>query len=398
MGLSFASARLIMALYFVYSFVLSNWLIRIPDVQHALGLEPAGLALCLLGMPIGLVCAMVFSGPIVEALGPSRAIRYGFFGYALPLLLPGFAFTPSMLFVALLLVGIGMGPLEVAMNVAADRIGTSIGRTVMSRCHGFWSLGLMAGGVTGSAAATLGIAPGPHIAMATIFVLAASQLLVLWLPMLGPTAPTPGGEKAPVFVLPPKNIVALCLFAFGMLLVEGAVTDWSAIYLRDVFGQSPPVTGFAFTAFGMLMAGGRLAGDFLSTRFGPVALARVCCLVGLVGLLAMVLATGPLMVVVGAAAAGFGVSIVFPLAVTAAASRDGSSAVNVAALSLLSFSGFMVGPPVIGFVAEAFGLRLGLATLLLAAAMSLFLAGEVRVRPKRGAEPSGALQPDRAAL
>ncbi len=397
MGLSFASARLIMALYFVYSFVLSNWLIRIPDVQQALGLEPAGLALCLLGLPVGLVCAMVFSGPLVEGLGPSRAIRYGFFGYALPLLLPGFAFSPLMLFFALLLVGLGMGPLEVGMNVAADRIGTALGRTVMSRAHGFWSLGLMAGGVSGSAAATLGIAPGIHIAAVTFVVLAASQILVLRLPPLGPMPATATGEKAPVFVLPPRNIVALCLFAFGMLLVEGAITDWSAIYLRDVFGQVPPVTGFAFTAFGLLMAGGRLAGDWLSTRFGPVALARCCCLIGLAGLLAVVLATGPLMVVLGAAAAGFGVSIVFPLAVTAAAAREGSPAVNVAALSLLSFSGFMVGPPVIGFVAEVFGLRLGLATLLLAAGMSLLLAGEVRVRPKRTAEPSTAISPDRAA-
>ncbi len=397
MGLSFASARLIMALYFVYSFVLSNWLIRIPDVQQALGLEPAGLALCLLGLPAGLVCSMVFSGPLVETLGPSRAIRYGFFGYALPLLLPGFSFSPLMLFFALALVGLGMGPLEVGMNVAADRIGTALGRTVMSRAHGFWSLGLMAGGASGSAAATFGIAPGFHVAAVALVVLAASQILVMRLPLLGPMPAAPSGEKAPVFVLPPRNIVALCLFAFGMLLVEGAITDWSAIYLRDVFGQVPPVTGFAFTAFGLLMAGGRLAGDWLSTRFGPVALARFCCLVGLAGLLAVVLATSPLMVVMGAAAAGFGVSIVFPLAVTAAAAREGSPAVNVAALSLLSFSGFMVGPPVIGFVAEVFGLRLGLATLLLAAGMSLLLAGEVRVRPKRTADPSPTITPGRAA-
>ncbi len=177
--------------------------------------------------------------------------------------------------------------------------------------------------------------------------------------------------------------------AFGMLLVEGAITDWSAIYLRDVFGAVPPVTGFAFTAFGFLMAAGRLAGDFLSMRFGPVAMARVCCAIGVAGILAMVLAPSPTLVIIGAAAAGFGVSIVFPLAVTAAASRDGSSAVNVAALSLLSFSGFLVGPPMIGFVTEFFGLRIGLATLLLAAGMSLALAGEVRVRRKGAALRAG---------
>lgn len=376
-----------MGLFFVYSFALANWLIRIPDVQHRLELAPGGLALCLLGLPFGLVCSMVFSGPLVEKFGPRRAIRYGFVFYALPLMLPGFAFSPVMLFVALMLVGLGMGPLEVGMNVAADRIGTAIGRTVMSRCHGFWSLGLMAGGAVGTAAATFGLPPGEHIAIAIILVLIVSQLIAMRLPALGALPAAEPGEKAPVFVLPPRSIIALCFFAFGMLLVEGAITDWSAIYLRDVFGQTPPITGFAFTAFGFLMAAGRLAGDWLSTRFGPATMARVCCSVGLAGLLAMVLAVDPFMVIVGAAAAGFGVSIVFPLAVTAAASRDGSPAVNVAALSLLSFSGFMVGPVVIGFVAEAFGLRLALATLLLAAGMSLLLSGEVRVRPQKQTPP-----------
>jgi MFS family permease len=389
MALSFASARLIMALYFFYSLSLSNWLIRIPDVQHRLGLEPAALSICLLGVPIGLVCSMAFSGIVVDRMGPRNAIRYGILFLMIPLLLPGFAWTPTVLFVALVLVGLGMGPLEVALNVTADRIGTAIGRTVMSRCHGFWSLGLMAGGATGTFAATIGLDPGPHLAIALVAIIIIAELLASRLPRLDPAPADPDAPKAPIFVLPPKSIVALCLFAFGMLLVEGAITDWSAIYLRDVFGAVPPVTGFAFTAFGFLMAAGRLAGDFLSMRFGPVAMARVCCTIGVAGILAMVLAPTPTLVIIGAAAAGFGVSIVFPLAVTAAASRDGSSAVNVAALSLLSFSGFLVGPPMIGFVTEFFGLRIGLATLLLAAGMSLALAGEVRVRRKGAALRAG---------
>ena len=182
MALSFASARLIMGLFFLYSFSLSNWFIRIPDVQERLALEPARLALCLLGVPIGLVCAMLFSGPLVEKLGPRLAIRLGFLILLVPLLLPGLASSPWMLFVALLLVGLGMGPLEVSMNVAADRIGTAIGRTVMSRCHGFWSLGLMAGGITGSAAATFGLATAHHMAIVVAAMLVASQLLALRLP------------------------------------------------------------------------------------------------------------------------------------------------------------------------------------------------------------------------
>lgn len=381
MVLSFASARLVMALFFVYSFGISNWLIRIPDVQHMLGLEPAQLAICLIGMPVGLVISMAFSGLVVERFGAANAIRYGFIFLIAALLLPPLAGNATWLFFALVAVGLSMGAVEVGVNVAADRIGVALGRTIMSRCHGFWSLGLMAGGAVGSAAAAFGLAPYQHMILVAVFALVASQLFGARMPQFR-TPVTENAEKTPVFVLPPRNIVLLCFFGFGMLLVEGAITDWSAIYLRDVFGAKPPVTGFAFTAFGGVMAVGRLAGDYLSMRFGPVTMARVCCSIGLAGLTLMVLATSPLFVILGAAAAGFGVSIIFPLAVSAAAGREGSSAVNVAALSLLSFTGFLIGPPVIGFVTEFAGLRIGLGTLLIPALASLLLAGQVRVRPR----------------
>ncbi|WP_201404008.1 MFS transporter [Kaistia sp. 32K] len=381
MGLSFASARLIMALFFFYSTSMSNWLIRIPDVQHKLGMEPATLALCLLGVPLGLVTSMAFSGAVVEWLGPRRAIKIGFPLLLAPLLLPGFATTPTLLFLALVLVGLGMGPLEVALNVTADRIGRAIGRTVMSRCHAFWSFGLMGGSITGSLAATYGLSTGVHMIIVVIGVLLIGEALASRLPPVQTAeeddAPK---EKTPHFVLPSPKIVLLCLFAFGMLLVEGGIIDWSAIYLRDVFGSQPPTTGYALTAFSLVMAFGRLVGDWLSMRYGAVKMARVCCTVALAGLLVMVLAVDPFMVIVGAAATGFGVSIVFPLAVTAAASREGPPAVNVAALSLLSFSGFLLGPPMVGFVAQFGGYRMGMATLLLAAVMSLWLSGEVRPR------------------
>ncbi|MET4633049.1 MFS transporter [Kaistia defluvii] len=380
MGLSFASARLIMALFFFYSSSMANWLIRIPDVQHKLGMDPATLAICLLGVPIGLVTSMAFSGAVVEWLGPRRAIKIGFPLLLVPLLLPGFAPTPTLLFFALVLVGLGMGPLEVALNVTADRIGRAIGRTVMSRCHAFWSFGLMGGSITGSLAATYNLPPEIHMIVVVICVFVIGEALASRLPHIETAEDDAPKVKTSSFVLPSPKIVLLCLFAFGMLLVEGGIIDWSAIYLRDVFGATPPTTGYALTAFSLVMAFGRLAGDWLSMRYGAVQMGRVCCTVALVGLLVMVFAVNPFMVIAGAAATGFGVSIVFPLAVTAAASREGPPAVNVAALSLLSFSGFLLGPPMVGFVAQFGGYRMGMATLLLATLMSLLLSGEVRPR------------------
>jgi len=386
-----------MALFFTYSFSIANWLIRIPDVQVKLSLDPGTLAICLIGMPVGLVASMSFSGLVVERFGARNAIRYGFLLMIVPVMLPGLAFDATTLFIALVLFGLGMGPVEVGLNVAADRIGVALGKTIMSRCHGFWSVGLMAGGITGSTAATLGIGPDVNMILVAGFVLVLSQVLVTRLPRLDAFAGAKPSEKTPVFVLPPRNILLLCLFAFGMLLVEGAIADWSAIYLRDVFGAVPPVTGFAFTIFGFMMAGGRLAGDWLSTRYGPMTMARVCCSIGVFGLVLMVFAVNPAMVIAGAAAGGFGVSIVFPLAVTAAASRDGSAAVNVAALSLLSFTGFLIGPPLIGFVTEIAGLRVAFGTLLVPALLSLVLSGQVRVPPRTLSETTiGAVRSEAA--
>ncbi len=397
MPVTFAAARLIMASFFVYSGSTANWMIRIPDIQTKLGLDPATLALCLLGMPVGLATSMLFSGALVDWLGARRAIQVGFVAMMVPLALPAFAPNAPLLFVALVIVGLGMGPLEVGLNVMADRIGGALGRTVMSRCHGFWSLGVMAGGATGSAAATFGIGPEPHMLAVVTAVVVLGQIFALMLPDMRDAPRVGPKEKTPVFVLPSRSLVALCFFAFGMLVVEGAIIDWSAIYLRDDFGAVPPVTGYALTAFAAVMAAGRLGGDWMSTRFGPVATARLCSAVAVAGVAAMVASPYVWLVVAGAAATGFGVSVAFPLAVSSAASREGRPGVNVAALSILSFSGFLIGPPVIGFVAHFSGFRFGLATLLIPAVASLLLAGEVRVRraARAGTLAGGAAAPAR---
>jgi fucose permease len=139
------------------------------------------------------------------------------------------------------------------------------------------------------------------------------------------------------------------------------------------------------------MAGGRFLGDWATVRFGPVQIARICCTIAVAGMLLVVVGTNLIAVIAGFAALGFGLSLVYPLSATSAAGRgDRPAALNVGALSLGAFAAFMVGPPLTGFVADSWGLRAGLATIVPVIALSALLAGELKRRPRQRQDPRPA--------
>ena len=164
--------------------------------------------------------------------------------------------------------------------------------------------------------------------------------------------------------------------------------DWSAIYLRQAFGVDVAAAGIGYSAFAVMVAAGRFGGDWMKTRWGPVAVAQGCAIAALLGVGLVLLSLNYPVTLFGFALAGFGVSVAFPLAVTAAAGvGDRPAAANVAMLSLVALLGFLLGPPVIGFIAEHLGLRLGLAILVPGLLASVVLA---RTLQPRQAVPGGA--------
>jgi MFS family permease len=373
-------ARLIMTVFMMHAFVMTNWFPRIPDVQQKLGIGPGDLSLGLLGTPIGTIIALLFAGSIVERLSARRTILIAFALYCVAFTLPGWAWNVPSLFAALFLVGLSLPVVDVAMNVEADRIERHSGRRIMNTCHGFWSVGAIIGGVMGAGFAGWAVEPRWHLLFVSAVSLPIALVVARALPEVA-DAPSSDAIRPPRIALPTLSLLGLCVFAFGMLLVEGAALDWSAVYLREVIGISPAATGFGFAAFALFMAIGRFLGDRLAERYGPVAVARTCSLICLAGVIALVTATTLVQAVIGLAGAGLGVSVAVPLAVSAAAGRgDRPAAVNVAALSLVSFTGFLVEPPLIGFGAEFAGLRIGFALVIPAVVGSILLAGHVRRR------------------
>ncbi len=375
--------RRIMAVFMMHAIVMTNWYPRIPDMQAKLGVGTGDLSLGLLGLSIGTLVALPFAGQIIEWLSPRRTILIAFVFYASAYAVVGWSWSVPSLFVTLLLAGLFLPVVDVAMNVEADRIEADGGRRIMNTCHGFWSVGSIIGGLSGAAFAGLGIDIRWHLAIVAVTTVPIALSIAYWLPLGAPQGKPRLGPRVRI-ALPTLSLLPLCIFAFGVILVEAAALDWSSVFLRSVLGASAFEAGIGFAAFTAAMATGRFLGDWAAARFGPVAVARTCSIIGLAGLVGLVTAPVFLQAVIGLAAIGLGVSVAIPLAVSAAASRgDRPAAVNVAALSLITFSGFMVEPPLVGFGAEWGGsLRVGLALLIPAIALSIFLAGHVR-RAKR---------------
>ncbi|MGV8833621.1 MAG: MFS transporter [Devosia sp.] len=381
--------RLTMLVFFLQPIAFGSWLVRIPEVQMALGLGPAGLAVALLGLPCGTLLTLPFAGPLVGKIGPRAAIIIGFVLYSIAMMLPGLASDASLLFVALMLIGSSMSFVELGLNVQADAVEKASGAMIMTTSHGFWSVGIMAGSLIGSALAALGLEPRWAIAMVAAIVLPVSIVVALALPVYAETADANQGKRS-AWALPSWALLGICFFVFGITMTEGAMADWSAIFLRDALGAEPGTVGLGYSVFALMVASGRFGGDTLKRRFGAVITARICGTLALLGAAILFVTPNTVLALVGFGVIGLGVSVGFPLAVTAAAGlTDRAASANVAILSFVALLGFLVGPPVIGFVAEHADMRLGIACVVPALLVSLALTGRLatnRPTPKHNPE------------
>ncbi len=378
----FTPARLVMAVFFMQAMSIANWVPRIPDVQAKLGLSPGDLSIALIGLPVGSFFALLCSGPLIEKVTPRRTIFLGFLIYLTFLPLLGWAWNLVSLFGALFLIGVFSPLVDVAMNVEAARVQDALRRPIMSTCHGFWSIGSMAGALVGSAFANAGIATNWHLLAIAAVSIPVAVAVGVALPEVAPLPRPAGGRQLP-FALPSASMIGLVIFAFGAVMGEVAARSWSAVYLRDVILASPGSAGFGYAAFSLCMASGRFLGDRATVRFGPVRIARISCTIAVAGMVLVVVGDSLATIIAGFAALGFGLSLVYPLSASSATQRgDRPASLNMGALSLGSFAAFLVGPPLTGFVADAWGLRLGLATVIPTVALSVLLAGELRRRPR----------------
>jgi len=351
------------AMFLVNGALLANWVARIPAVQQRLGLSAGALGIALLGMAIGALAAFPVTGLLIAHYGSRRVTTGAALVYCAAVPLPGLAPSLPLLMVALIALGAGNGAMDVAMNAQGVAVEARYGRPIMSSFHGLWSVGGFAGALVGGVAAGAGIAPFPHLLGAAVVLVIAALIASRWLLPVAADA----HSGAPAFARPTRALLGLGVVAFCSALGEGAMADWSAVYLHTSLATSAAFAAAGYAGFSLAMTAGRLSGDRLTHRFGPVVLVRAGGLLAAVGLgVALVVGrAGP--AVAGFALVGAGLSLVAPLVYSRAGRAPGvSAAAALAAVATMGYTGFLLGPPIIGAVAQALSLRdaLGIIVLL----------------------------------
>lgn len=344
-------------MFLVNGFIIGSWAPQIPLMLPRHSITEFTLGLLILAFGLGAVTAMVWTGRLINHYG-SRTVTRTFaiiasFGLAAIVLSPSIPLAA----IALFFTGACGGSMDVAMNANAVEVEKRLDKAIMSASHGFWSLGgFIGGGIGGPVIQRLG-AEGHAIfasAVSLAIVLVAMQYLIS-----EPAHHEDDGPK-PHYAWPKAPIVyILGLMALFSMVPEGAVLDWAALYLSKELGSSLSVSGLAFAFFAGTMAVMRFAGDGVRNRFGAVATMRWSAFIAAGGMLAGGMAPNDWFAIAAFAIAGLGIANTVPIAFSAAGNLPGFSAgAAISVVTMMGYSGILLAPSAIGFVAEHIGFRI----------------------------------------
>jgi MFS family permease len=360
------------AVFAAHGFIFASWAVRVPAVKAQTGASSAALGIALLGLSGGAVATMMIAGALCRRFGSQRVTVISCALLSVSLVLPALARSVTALGLTLLVFGACYGCLNVAMNSIAVDLVAALRRPVMPRFHAAWSFGGLAGAALGGLLAPH-LSPARHlmlVALAGLLVSAvAGCTLLTVVPRLPAGAAGPDhaaaadrqgsgwrralgtGRAVGVF-----GLIALCA-AYD----EGAIGDWGALHLRQDLRAGAGLAAAGYAAFALAEAMGRLSGTSLLERLGRTRVLVLGGLTACAGVLLASLAPDVWLALAGFAATGLGLANLFPAAIARAGLLAGSA--GVALTSLLGYSGFLLGPPAIGFLAGELGLRVGLTTL-----------------------------------
>jgi predicted MFS family arabinose efflux permease len=361
------------AQFFCSGFVFATWGVHIPTVKAHYGINEAQLGLAMLAAGVGALLGLTQASRWIGRHGASRMA--GLCGSAYALLLAGLLVAPDYAAVLGLLAvfGIATSVFDVAINTEAAQLELRGGKPLMSGMHGMFSLGGMAGATSGGAAIAAGMAAQHHlmlVAAAMMLTIAGSAQSML---PREATAFTSAGDG---FRLPRGTLAVLGVLAALGLIAEGAIYDWSVLYLQQELRSPQQQAALAYASFSAAMAITRFGGDAMRTRFTPAVLLRGSALLAAASMALVLLTDTPWIALAGFAGVGIGFANVVPVLFAASARVPGvEPARGIAAVSAAAYLGFMAGPPVIGFLAQASTLT---AALYVVVAFAATLAASAR--------------------
>jgi MFS family permease len=362
------------AVFFSNGLGIGAWAASIPVLQARLRLSDGALSLVLLGFAFGAVLAMPITGRLAPRIGVARATRLSALAFACAMVGPGLAPDLVALIGAAFLLGLTNGALDVSMNGLASGIETRWGAPIMSSFHAAFSLGGLGGAALGAAMA--GAPSSWANAMSVVALINMAVAGLAWRALHDPDAPPPPSPIA--FAAPDRAALLLCGCVALGLLCEGAVGDWSAVYLADNLAAAPSTAAAGYAAFAAAMVAGRMGGDWFVARVGPARTVRYGGLAASAGIAIALIAPAPIVSAVGFGLVGIGLSNVVPIVFSAAARAGSSPAAGVAMAASAGYSGLLLGPVLIGGLATLFGLKASLWLLALCAGAIALTAGSMR--------------------
>ena len=354
--------RIAVALLFLMNgYIFGGWAPKIPEFAERLGLDSAGMGLMILVFGLGSLAMMPVAGALSAHRGSGMVVRIFALAFIPALLV--IAFVPNVITAVIVMFYFGgtMAAMDVSMNANAVAVEKKMRRAIMSSCHAFWSLGGLLGASSGGfLIQKLGV-----FSHSVIVTLVAAFLVVLCWKIVLHDAPHPDEPKDESRSRLPRSPLPwlIGVVALFCMIPEGAILDWGALYMRNELGASVALSGFAFAGFSLTMAIMRFAGDLIRDRLGAVMTLRICGTIAICGLAIIGLAPNTTIAIAGFALAGVGISNMVPIVFSAAGNLPGMAAgVGLSVVTTMGYSGILLAPSVIGFIAE----HTGLASIFLA--------------------------------
>ena len=350
------------AFYFCMGFSFASWASRIPDIKAKLNLSEGELGSILLALPIGQLLMMPISGRLVTKYGSRTILSFAILLYAVELTNIGWATQGWQLALALFIFGIVGNMSNISVNtqgVLAEKI---YGRPIMTTFHGVWSIAGFSGALVGLLMINLALTPHQHFFIVAGMVLIVALIARRYL-IPGTSAPA---EKKKFFSKPEGVLVKLGIIAFCSMAAEGCMFDWSGVYFREVVKAPHSLVILGYATFMVMMATGRFAGDRIIAKIGRKRTLQISGVFVFTGLMISVLLPYLVSSTIGFFIVGLGVSSVIPtIYSTAARSARTSPGMALAGVSSIGFLGFLIGPPLIGYIAQASSLQYSFAVVAL---------------------------------
>ena len=359
---SFNASRLAQARWAVIAIFLANgtgmanWIARVPAIQDKIDASKLEMSLILWGPALGAIISFPIAGYLLGRFGSRKLTIIMSLLTCVAVAAISLGLSVPTFFALLFFFGFCNAAMDVSMNAQAADVEALLAKPIMSSFHGVFSVGGIVGAFLASFFASRGLGLFPHLPLIALIL---SVLVLVAIPYLLPSEPKKSGS--PVFAMPSKAVLIVGLIGFCALVGEGAISDWSALYMRDVLGTTEGFAAYGFAAFAVAMTIGRFLGDDLTRRIGAKRILVAGGLLAAFGLTLGLVTQTIFSVLLGFACVGLGLSIMFPIMVTIAAQQSpNNTGPAIAAVATMGYTGFLVGAPLIGFISHYTSLSWGL--------------------------------------